>query len=85
MSALVGFGATVASAKKNDPAYFSRGMVGSREMAETGASLALRALGWGSLYAVTGCGVLFFTIWKLMDVKDVSSNHSFNTKNIVCL
>ena len=38
---------------------------------EPGASLAIRALGWGTLYAVTGCSVLFYGIWTLMGVKDV--------------
>lgn len=40
-------------------------MAGSLHMQETGASLALRALGWGTLYAITGCGILFYGIWKL--------------------
>ncbi len=40
---------------------------------EPGASLAIRALGWGTLYAVTGCSVLFYGIWKLMAVNDVST------------
>ncbi len=40
---------------------------------EPGASLAIRALGWGTLYAVTGCSVLFYGIWKLMAVNDVSA------------
>ncbi|KAF4519530.1 hypothetical protein B566_EDAN009433 [Ephemera danica] len=71
ISALFGFGATLAAAKNKDPNYFNRGMAGSREMAETGASLAMRALGWGTLYAVTGCGILFYGIWKLLDVKDL--------------
>ncbi|XP_044266287.1 transmembrane protein 242 [Tribolium madens] len=65
ISALVGFGATLAAAKKQDPKFFGKGMEGSRTMGETGASLALRALGWGTLYAVTGCGVLFYAIWKV--------------------
>lgn len=39
---------------------------------EPGASLALRALGWGTLYSVAGCSVLFYTIWKLLDVGNVS-------------
>lgn len=39
---------------------------------EPGASLAVRALGWGTLYAVTGCSVLFYGIWTLMGVKDVN-------------
>lgn len=73
ISALVGFGSTVASVKKKDPAFFSRGLAGTREMSETGASLAMRALGWGTLYAVVGCTVLFYSIWKLAGVNDVST------------
>lgn len=74
ISAIIGFGATLASAKKQDPTYFNKGMIGSLEMRETGASLALRALGWGTIYAVTGCGVLFYTIWKVSGAKSVSDN-----------
>ncbi|XP_057372435.1 transmembrane protein 242-like [Daphnia carinata] len=47
-----------------------RGPVSIRS-AEPGASLAIRALGWGTLYAVTGCSVLFYGIWKLMAVNDL--------------
>lgn len=45
---------------------------GSIASAEPGASLALRALGWGTVYAVSGCSLLFYGIWKLMGVSDVS-------------
>jgi len=38
---------------------------------ESGASLAARALGWGTLYSVAGCSVLFYGIWKLMGVSDL--------------
>lgn len=38
---------------------------------ESGASLAARALGWGTLYSVAGCSVLFYGIWKLMGVNDL--------------
>ncbi|CAG7838346.1 unnamed protein product [Allacma fusca] len=69
-SMIFGFGATIASAKKKDPEYFSKGMTPALRM-ETGGSLALRALGWGSFYAVTGCGILFYSIWKLMGVKNL--------------
>ncbi|KAF2903829.1 hypothetical protein ILUMI_02345 [Ignelater luminosus] len=65
MSAIIGFGATLAAVKRQDPKYFNKGMLGTIEMTETGTSLALRALGWGTVYAVTGCGILFYTIWKL--------------------
>lgn len=59
-------------AKKSDPNFFNKGVAGSKEMAETGASLALRALGWGSMFAVLGTGSLAFAIWKLSGAKDVS-------------
>ncbi|XP_028128283.1 transmembrane protein 242 [Diabrotica virgifera virgifera] len=71
ISALIGFGATLASAKRQDPKHFGIGMTPTRELSETGASLALRALGWGTLYAFAGCGVLFYGIWKLSGAKNL--------------
>lgn len=75
ISAAVGFGRTLATAKKADPNYFNKGMVGSIEMvSETGANLAMRALGWGTLFAFLGTGSLAFAIWKLSGARDVSVN-----------
>lgn len=75
ISAAVGFGRTLATAKKADPNYFNKGMVGSIEMAsETGANLAMRALGWGTLFAFLGTGSFAFAIWKLSGARDVSVN-----------
>lgn len=71
IAAVAGFGTTIAAARKQDPKYFGKGMMATRELPETGASLALRALGWGTLYAVTGCGILFYSIWKLSGAKNV--------------
>lgn len=71
-SIVFGFSAALISAKKQDPKYFGKGFIPTRGIPETGASLALRALGWGSLYAVTGCGVLFYGIWKLSGASNVS-------------
>jgi len=39
---------------------------------ETGAALASRALAWGTFYAVGGCGILFFSIWKMMGVQNMT-------------
>ncbi|XP_049768176.1 transmembrane protein 242 [Schistocerca cancellata] len=59
ISALIGFGSTLALVKRKDPANFDKGLE------ETGVSLAIRALGRGTLYAFAGCGCLFYAIWKL--------------------
>merc|ERR1740137_310522 len=37
----------------------------ARAVQESGAALASRALGWGTFYAFAGCGVLFYSVWKL--------------------
>ncbi|KAG5310228.1 TM242 protein, partial [Acromyrmex insinuator] len=65
ISALIGFATAVATARKQDPKHFGDGISGIKGIPETGASLAIRALGWGTLYAVTGCGLFFYGIWKL--------------------
>ncbi|XP_064594801.1 transmembrane protein 242-like [Liolophura sinensis] len=68
-SLLFGFGMTVMMAKKRDPTMFTKSLLGSREIPESGGALALRALGWGTLYSVTGVGLLSLLVWKLLGVK----------------
>lgn len=69
ISAIIGFGASLSAARKRDPKFFEEGVAGIKGSpavaAESGASLALRALGWGSVYAIGGCGIIFYGIWKL--------------------
>lgn len=69
-SFLLGFGSTLAAVRKQDPKYFQDGVVSVKGLHETGASLAIRALGWGTLYAFTGCGLLFYGIWKWSGAKN---------------
>lgn len=78
MSAMIGFSSTVMSSKKNDPEFFNKGLLpqgGSGKVIalEAGPALAMRALGWGTLYAVGGCGILFYGIWKMIGANDVST------------
>ena len=68
-SFLIGFGSTLAVVRKQDPKHFQEGVIGVRGLQETGASLAVRALGWGTFYAFSGCGILFYGIWKLSGAK----------------
>ena len=80
---LGGFSSALGSARKQDPQSFDKGLIGDvseaqreahqkRVLHETGTKLARRALWYGTLYAVAGCGAIFFSLWKLSGAKDLA-------------
>ncbi|KAH8387302.1 hypothetical protein KR093_006100 [Drosophila rubida] len=71
ISALFGFSRTLATAKKSDSKVLQQ--AGTRQgiiLMDEGSTLALRALGWGTLYAVLGTGAFCYGVWKLSGAKD---------------
>ena len=70
-SAIAAFAATLGSARSQDPETFSKGVVSSRELHESGVQLAARALKWGTIYAFAGTGIICAVIWKLSGATNV--------------
>ena len=69
-AALGGFAMMFARSRKNHPEDFYHG-VASDGNGESGARLAMRALGRATVYSVGGFSIFCFAVWKLMGVKNM--------------
>lgn len=87
ISALFGFFRTLGKAKKSESKIIEKGGIKAAVLLDEGSALAMRALGWGTLYAVLGTGTFCFGVWKLSGAKNVRcykrSNRLFNFANIL--
>ncbi|XP_059222754.1 transmembrane protein 242 isoform X2 [Stomoxys calcitrans] len=71
ISALFGFSKTLGKAKKSESKLVEKGGTKTLLLLDEGSALAMRALGWGTLYAVLGTGAFCFGVWKLSGAKNM--------------
>ncbi|KAB7496188.1 Transmembrane protein [Armadillidium nasatum] len=71
ISLLSGFSYAIGSTRKSDPEMFDKGLMKVRNLHAAGSSLALKALGWGTLYAVGGVALFSTLVWKLSGAKNL--------------
>ena len=50
-----------------------QGLSGTKEVPESGADLAIRALGWATLYSFGGFSLFCYGVWKMLGVSNVST------------
>lgn len=72
LSALFGFSKTIGKTKQLHNKLVEKSGREASILFDEGSALAVRALGWGTLYAVVGTGVFCYGVWKLSGAKNVS-------------
>lgn len=72
VAALFGFSKTVIASKREEQKLLEKGIIEGVHLLDAGSSLALRALGWGTLYAFLGTGTFGYGVWKLSGATNVS-------------
>ncbi|XP_067636862.1 transmembrane protein 242 [Eurosta solidaginis] len=77
VSALFGFSKALGKAKESQSKILEKSGREASLLLEEGSALALRALGWGTLYAVLGTGAFCYGVWKLSGAQNMEE---FRTK-----
>ncbi|XP_074603917.1 transmembrane protein 242-like [Brevipalpus obovatus] len=66
-SILLGFGSSLALAKKKDPEFFQKGLVNNEaEKFMSGVNLANKALKKATIYSVTGVSIISIIVYKFI-------------------
>lgn len=64
---MIGFGSSLALARKKDPKFFSKGLMGDQnEVHMTGLALANKALKKATIYSVTGVSILSIIVYNFV-------------------
>lgn len=71
LSALFGFSKTIGKTKQLHNKLVEKSGREASILFDEGSALAVRALGWGTLYAVVGTGVFCYGVWKLSGAKNM--------------
>lgn len=74
VAALFGFSKTVMASKREEQKLLEKGIIEGVHLLDAGSSLAMRALGWGTLYAFLGTGTFCYGVWKLSGATNVSQS-----------
>lgn len=73
VAAIAGFSKTLAASKKQEQVLLEKGVIENVRLLDAGSSLAMRALGWGTLCAFLGTCTLSYGVWKLSGATNVRS------------
>ncbi|XP_018800573.1 PREDICTED: transmembrane protein 242 [Bactrocera latifrons] len=71
VSAIFGFSKTLGKAKQSHSKLIEKSGRDAGILLEEGSALAMRALGWGTLYAFIGTGVFCYGVWKLSGARNM--------------
>lgn len=77
VAAIAGFGKTLAASKRQEQVLVEKGVIENVRLLDAGSSLAMRALGWGTLCAVVGTFSFSYGVWKLSGATNVMLSKPF--------